>query len=82
VAIKIYEKYKLIDEQVKQNLVRDIKVLSKLNHPNNLRFYESIDTFSNVYLITEYVEGAPLNEYVKKSAEKLKETGELDTHSR
>ena len=74
VAIKIYEKYKLIDVQVKHNLVREIKVLSKLNHPNILRLYESIDTFSNVYLITEYVEGIPLNEYVKKSAEKITET--------
>jgi MAP/microtubule affinity-regulating kinase len=27
-----------------------------------------------VYLITEYVEGIPLNEYVKKSAEKMAET--------
>jgi serine/threonine protein kinase len=74
VAIKIYEKYKLIDVQVKHNLVREIKVLSKLNHPNILRLYESIDTFSNVYLITEYVEGVPLNEYVKKSPEKMTET--------
>ena len=47
-------------------MIREIKVLSRLNHPNILRLYESIDTFSNVYLITEFVEGVPLNEYVKK----------------
>jgi len=55
VAIKIYEKFKLLDSQVKANLIKEIKVLGKLNHPNIVRLYESIDTFSNVYLITEYL---------------------------
>jgi serine/threonine protein kinase len=40
-------------------------VLGKLNHPNIVRLYESIDTYSNVYLITEFLEGTPLNEYIK-----------------
>jgi len=65
VAIKIYEKFKLIDSQVKANLIKEIKVLGKLNHSNIVRLYESIDTFSNVYLITEYLQGTPLNEYIK-----------------
>jgi MAP/microtubule affinity-regulating kinase len=69
VAIKIYEKYKLVDAQVKHNLIREIKVLSRLNHPNILRLYESIDTLSNVYLITEYVEGIQLNEHLKKQTD-------------
>jgi len=63
--MKIYEKYKLIDLQVKQNLVREIKVLHKLNHPNILKLFESIDTLNNVYLVTEYVQGVSLHEYVK-----------------
>jgi serine/threonine protein kinase len=46
VAIKIYEKYKFIDLQVKQNLIREIKILSKLSHPNIMKMYESIDTLS------------------------------------
>eukprot|EP00347_Sterkiella_histriomuscorum_P023875 403333082 len=65
VAIKIYEKYKLIDPQVKQNLIREIKVLNKLDHPNIMKLYESIDTLSNVYLINEYIQGMPLNDYMK-----------------
>ena len=49
---------------MKQNLIREIKVLSKLNHKNIMKLYESIDTLSNVYLISEYVQGRPLNEYI------------------
>ncbi len=30
-----------------------------------MKLYESIDTLSNVYLISEFVIGQPLNEYVK-----------------
>lgn len=30
VAMKIYEKYKFFDTQLKQNLVREIKILAKL----------------------------------------------------
>ncbi len=46
VAIKIYEKYKFIDLQIKQNLIREIKVLTRLSHPNIMKLYESIDTLS------------------------------------
>lgn len=67
VAFKIYDKYKLGDPQVKQNLVREIKVLSRLTgrHANILKLYESIDTYSHVYLVTEYLEGAALSEHLK-----------------
>ena len=57
VAMKIYEKYKLLDTQVKQNLIREIKILSRVQpHPNIVKLYECIDTFSHVYLITECME--------------------------
>ena len=68
VAFKIYDKYKLFgDPQVKQNLVREIKVLSRLTgrHSNVIKLYESIDTYSHVYLVTEYLEGAALSEHLK-----------------
>ncbi|CDW91349.1 protein kinase domain containing protein [Stylonychia lemnae] len=74
VAIKIYEKYKLIDPQIKQNLIREIKILSRLNHPNIMKLFESIDTLSHVYLINEYAKGLPLNDYVKSlDPQKLEE---------
>ena len=65
-AIKVYEKYKLIDLQVKQNLTREIKVLWRLHHPNIMKLHESIDSLSNVYLIMEYVKGLSLLDYLKQ----------------
>ena len=44
VAIKMYEKYKLIDPNVKANLLKEIKILWKLQHPNIVTLYESIDS--------------------------------------
>ena len=46
-------------------MIREIKILSKLDHPNIMKLHESIDTLSNVFLINEYVRGLPLNEYMK-----------------
>jgi len=66
VAIKIYEKYKLIDLQVKQNLIREIKILHRVSHPNIMRLFESIDTYNNVYLVTEYISGPSLHEFLKQ----------------
>ena len=33
VAIKIYDRFKLMDVQRKKSALREIKILSKLNHP-------------------------------------------------
>lgn len=45
--------------------MREIKILSKLNHPNIVKLYESIDTSKQVYLIMEYVQGESLHSYLK-----------------
>ena len=73
VAIKIYDKHKLMDSQVKQNLIREIRILSKINHPNIMNNYESIDTVNKVFLVNEYVVGFQLTEYVKQNS-KLSES--------
>jgi serine/threonine protein kinase len=65
VAVKIYDRYKLMDIQRKKSALREIKILSKLNHPNIVRLYESIDTSKHVYLVMEYVQGESLHAYLK-----------------
>lgn len=56
VAIKIIEKSKLNDENLNQ-LGTEIKILFRLSdheHPNILKLYQTIDTRSRLFLITEY----------------------------
>ena len=48
VALKIYDKYKLIDPQKKRNLIREIRVLEKINHNNIIQLYDSIDALRQV----------------------------------
>ena len=44
VAIKVYDRFKLMDVQRKKSALREIRILSKLTHPNIIKLYESIDT--------------------------------------
>jgi serine/threonine protein kinase len=43
-AIKIYDKYKLLDIQRKKSVIREIKILKKLEHDNIVTLYDAIDT--------------------------------------
>jgi MAP/microtubule affinity-regulating kinase len=61
----MYDRYKLMDVQRKKSALREIKILSKLNHPNIVKLYESIDSSKYVYLVMEYVQGESLHGYLK-----------------
>lgn len=49
-AIKIYEKLKLMDPLRKSAVKREILILKKLDHENVIRLYEVIDTAKQVKL--------------------------------
>ena len=55
VAIKQYDRTKLVDPQRKKQALREIRILSRLQHPNIVRLFEAIDSPNYVYLIMEYV---------------------------
>lgn len=61
----MYDRYKLIDIQRKKSALREIKILSRLNHANVVKLYEAIDTPKYVYLVMEYVSGESLHAYLK-----------------
>ncbi len=61
----MYDRYKLMDIQRKKSAIREIKILSKLNHPGIVKLYESIDSAKIVYLVMEYVQGESLHAYLK-----------------
>ncbi|KAL4478063.1 hypothetical protein ABPG72_013502 [Tetrahymena utriculariae] len=62
VAIKMYDKYKLIDPQKRNNVKREIAILNKLDHSNIIKLYQTIDTRSSVNLVMEYISSQSLRQ--------------------
>lgn len=58
VAIKTIPKKKLGDNFDK--IKEEIKILSKLDHPNICKYYETYESPKHVYLIMEYCGGGDL----------------------
>jgi len=59
-AIKVYDKYKLIDGQRKRSVIREIKILKRMKHENIVTLFDAIDTQRQLYLVMENVEGMSL----------------------
>lgn len=49
----------------KKAVQREIAVLKRLEHPNVIKLHELIDTSRQINLVTDYVEGISLQQYVK-----------------
>ena len=64
VAIKILEKNKIKKYEDKLRIQREIELLKKLRHPNIVRLYSIIETEKQILLITEYIKGQELFQYI------------------
>ena len=57
-AMKIYDKEKVLsNDSRKRSLSREITLLKRLDHPNIVKLYDTIDTKKSVNLVMENVEG-------------------------
>lgn len=65
VAIKIYDKLNLLDQQRRKGVRREIKILERMRHENIIRLYEAFDNRKNVYLVMENVSGGSLHSLLK-----------------
>ncbi|KAK3194492.1 hypothetical protein Dsin_025802 [Dipteronia sinensis] len=65
VAVKEIEK-KLLSPKVSDNLLKEISILSTINHPNIIRFLEAIETKERIYLVLEYCDGGDLAAYLHR----------------
>jgi serine/threonine protein kinase len=61
-AIKIYEKFKLMESHRKKNVIREIMALKKLQGDDCVvKLYDVIDTPKQLYLVLEFVKGKMLS---------------------
>lgn len=76
VAIKSYDKKKLEDPMKRKNVEREIKNLSRLNHPNIIKLYQVLESQNQFHLVMEDANAMPLNDFIK--AKRLKYLSEED----
>ncbi|OMO82370.1 hypothetical protein COLO4_23061 [Corchorus olitorius] len=65
VAVKEIDK-KLLSSKVSENLLKEISILSTINHPNIIRFFEAIETEDRIFLVLEYCDGGDLAAYIHR----------------
>ncbi|CAL9245450.1 unnamed protein product [Arabidopsis halleri] len=65
VAVKEIDK-KLLSPKVRDNLLKEISILSTIDHPNIIRFYEAIETGDRIFLVLEYCSGGDLAGYINR----------------
>ncbi|XP_069693850.1 serine/threonine-protein kinase NIM1 [Periplaneta americana] len=59
VAVKILDKAKL-DQKTRRMLAREIATMEAIHHPNIIRLYEVVETYSKIHLVMEYASGGEL----------------------
>ncbi len=64
VAVKMLNPVLQKNPQYKKRFLNEAKLLSKLNHPGIITLYDYIENDEGIFLITEYVKGQTLDEYV------------------
>lgn len=64
VAVKILNRAKVRQLGMEEKIRREISNLIQLAHPHIIRLYEVLDTPSDVFVITEYVSGGELFDYI------------------
>ncbi|XP_051990796.1 serine/threonine-protein kinase MARK2 isoform X2 [Xyrauchen texanus] len=63
VAVKIIDKTQLNSSSL-QKLLREVRIMKLLNHPNIVKLFEVIETEKTLYLIMEYASGGEVFDYL------------------
>ena len=73
-AVKMLNPILEKNPQYKKRFINEAKLLSRLNHPNIITLYDYVENDLGVFLITEYVKGQTLDEYVDLVSGPMPET--------
>lgn len=65
IAIKIMEKRRIKKEDDQDRIKREMSILTKVNHPNIIQLYETIETDHYYYFVMECAEKGELSYYIE-----------------
>jgi serine/threonine protein kinase len=66
VAIKVYDKYKLLDPQRRKSVRCEIRLMERLKHPNIVMYHDALDTAKQIHIVMDHVSGGSLHHFLKK----------------
>jgi serine/threonine protein kinase len=66
VAIKILNKENIKTPDDKELVRIEIDILKLCHHPNIVRLLDHLENNDYIYIVTEYIEGGTLGQYIKK----------------
>ena len=65
-ALKVVHPELLRDDEFRERFISEAKMLNKLMHKNIVRFYEVGEDAESMFIVTELLEGTPLDELLKE----------------
>jgi len=78
VALKKIPKAKLIEYNIVEQFIKEIKLHNSMNHPNIVKFYGVLEERESFYLVLEYMNGGTLFDYLNVVGTlKIRETVEF-----
>jgi serine/threonine protein kinase len=66
VAIKALNPGLAKNPEIRERFKNEASMLSQLHHPNIVQLYDYVEMEQGVFLVMEYAEGQPLDEYIEK----------------
>lgn len=74
VAIKSLLPQFMANEEIKQRFKNEASTLAHLQHPNIVGLFDYVEDETGMYLVMEYVEGTPLDDFIQKVTGPMPET--------
>ncbi len=66
IAVKVLEKERIVSDDDKLRVRREIEILKTVNHPNIVQLYEVIETDKYHFMVMEYMEKGELADYIEE----------------
>lgn len=70
IAVKVYQKKKMKSKLKQQILDNEYDVLSRISHPNIIRFYCKMESEKQIHFLMEYFKGHGLDYFIRRFAHK------------